>query len=137
MWSLSSLVSRFSGFLFGFHHCIPARACSARCDPCGLCSIISQVSRLAFIPVLLLLAVTRNAVSLPCLRKDFMIHPVQVVEAAEAGARAILIIVRALEDDAIKALESRLAEMEVNLMEKDEVIKTLMRQLEEKDIVTI
>ena len=40
----------------------------------------------------------------PCLRKDFMIHPVQVVEAAEAGARAILIIVRALEDDAIKAL---------------------------------
>ena len=33
-----------------------------------------------------------------------MIHPVQVVEAAEAGARAILIIVRALEDDAIKAL---------------------------------
>ena len=40
-------------------------------------------------------------------------------------------------DDAIKALESRLAEMEVNLMEKDEVIKTLMRQLEEKDIVTI
>jgi len=40
----------------------------------------------------------------PCLRKDFMVHPVQVVEAAEAGARCILIIVRALEDDEIKAL---------------------------------
>lgn len=40
----------------------------------------------------------------PCLRKDFMIHPIQVLEAAEAGARAILIIVRALEDDLIKAL---------------------------------
>lgn len=40
----------------------------------------------------------------PCLRKDFMVHPIQVVEAAEAGARAILIIVRALEDDEIKAL---------------------------------
>ncbi|MGC6606972.1 MAG: indole-3-glycerol phosphate synthase TrpC [Lentimonas sp.] len=40
----------------------------------------------------------------PCLRKDFMVHPIQVVEAAEAGARAILIIVRALEDDDIKAL---------------------------------
>ncbi|MGJ8638291.1 MAG: indole-3-glycerol phosphate synthase TrpC [Opitutaceae bacterium] len=40
----------------------------------------------------------------PCLRKDFMVHPVQVVEAAEAGARAILIIVRALADDEIKAL---------------------------------
>ena len=40
----------------------------------------------------------------PCLRKDFMVHPVQVVEAIEAGARCILIIVRALEDDEIKAL---------------------------------
>ena len=42
--------------------------------------------------------------STPCLRKDFMIHPIQVLEAAEAGARCILIIVRALEDDEIKAL---------------------------------
>jgi len=40
----------------------------------------------------------------PCLRKDFMVHPVQVAEAAEAGARCILIIVRALEDDEIRAL---------------------------------
>lgn len=40
----------------------------------------------------------------PCLRKDFMVHPLQVAEAAEAGARCILIIVRALEDDEIKAL---------------------------------
>ena len=23
----------------------------------------------------------------PCLRKDFMVHPIQVAEAAEAGAR--------------------------------------------------
>lgn len=41
----------------------------------------------------------------PCLRKDFMIHPLQVLEAAEAGARCILIIVRALKDDEIKALK--------------------------------
>jgi indole-3-glycerol phosphate synthase len=40
----------------------------------------------------------------PCLRKDFMVHPVQVAEAAEAGARCILIIVRALDDDEIKIL---------------------------------
>lgn len=43
---------------------------------------------------------------IPCLRKDFMVHPIQVVEAAEAGARAILIIVRALTDDEIKQLHS-------------------------------
>ena len=40
----------------------------------------------------------------PCLRKDFMLHPIQVVEAAEAGARAILIIVRALNHDEIRRL---------------------------------
>ncbi len=40
----------------------------------------------------------------PCLRKDFMVHPIQVLEACEAGARAILIIVRALEDEEIQQL---------------------------------
>ena len=40
----------------------------------------------------------------PCLRKDFMVHPIQVLEACEAGARAILIIMRALNDDEIKQL---------------------------------
>jgi len=41
---------------------------------------------------------------IPCLRKDFMVHPLQIIEAAEAGARAILIIVRALNDEDIKLL---------------------------------
>ena len=40
----------------------------------------------------------------PCLRKDFMVHPLQVLEAAEAGAQAILLIVRALSDDELKSL---------------------------------
>jgi indole-3-glycerol phosphate synthase len=42
--------------------------------------------------------------TIPCLRKDFMVHPVQVLEARQAGASAILIIVRALGDDEIAAL---------------------------------
>ena len=41
----------------------------------------------------------------PCLRKDFMVHPVQVLQAREAGASAILIIVRALIDEEIDALQ--------------------------------
>lgn len=41
---------------------------------------------------------------LPALRKDFFVHPVQVVEAAEAGARCVLIIVRALSGDEIARL---------------------------------
>ena len=40
----------------------------------------------------------------PCLRKDFMLHPVQVLDARAAGAAAILIIVRALDDGEIRAL---------------------------------
>lgn len=42
--------------------------------------------------------------ALPCLRKDFMVHPIQVREALEAGASAILIIVRALDDREIATL---------------------------------
>ncbi len=42
--------------------------------------------------------------AIPCLRKDFMVHPLQVREAREAGASAILIIVRALADPEISAL---------------------------------
>jgi indole-3-glycerol phosphate synthase len=40
----------------------------------------------------------------PCLRKDFMVHPIQVLEARESGASAILIIVRALNDREIEVL---------------------------------
>lgn len=40
----------------------------------------------------------------PCLRKDFMLDRLQIVEAAEAGARCILIIVRALDDAKIREL---------------------------------
>uniref|UniRef100_UPI0005BE3C9B indole-3-glycerol phosphate synthase TrpC n=1 Tax=Geminisphaera colitermitum TaxID=1148786 RepID=UPI0005BE3C9B len=40
----------------------------------------------------------------PCIRKDFMVHPLQVLEAREAGAAAILIIVRALDDHDIATL---------------------------------
>lgn len=44
--------------------------------------------------------------AVPCLRKDFMVHPLQIAEAREAGASAILIIVRALTDDEIRVLFS-------------------------------
>jgi indole-3-glycerol phosphate synthase len=42
--------------------------------------------------------------AIPCLRKDFMVHPIQVHEARAAGASAILIIVRALTDDDMRTL---------------------------------
>lgn len=42
----------------------------------------------------------------PCIRKDFMVHRIQVLQARQAGASAILIIVRALSDDEIGDLKS-------------------------------
>lgn len=46
----------------------------------------------------------RAAVSLPVLRKDFIIHEAQIFEAAVAGADAILLIVAALEQEKLQAL---------------------------------
>jgi indole-3-glycerol phosphate synthase len=48
--------------------------------------------------------IAQSPPGLPCLRKDFMVHPIQVRQAREAGASAILIIVRALVDEEIEAL---------------------------------
>src|SRR5881296_693412 len=46
----------------------------------------------------------RATTALPVLRKDFIIHPVQLFEAAEAGADAVLLIAAALEDETLGKL---------------------------------
>jgi len=50
------------------------------------------------------LARIREAIALPCLRKDFIVHEVQIFEASVAGADAILLIVAALDDPTLKHL---------------------------------
>ncbi|MGE0159102.1 MAG: indole-3-glycerol phosphate synthase TrpC [Gemmatimonadales bacterium] len=52
------------------------------------------------------LVATKAATSLPVLRKDFTIDPLQVVEARAAGADAVLLIVRILSDASLVSLHA-------------------------------
>jgi indole-3-glycerol phosphate synthase len=64
----------------------------------------------------------RAAAHLPVLRKDFVVDPYQVVESAAAGADAILLIVAALEPDALLELhrEARSLDLDVLVEVHDE-----------------
>jgi indole-3-glycerol phosphate synthase len=57
------------------------------------------------------LTAVRNAVSLPLLRKDFVVDDYQLFEARAAGADAILLIVAALEQTELVRLQSRAWEL--------------------------
>lgn len=50
------------------------------------------------------LQVASAAVKIPCLRKDFIVDPLQIVEARAHGADAILLIVAALDDEELRKL---------------------------------
>lgn len=52
------------------------------------------------------LRAARGAVDLPILRKDFILDPIQVLQARAGGADAILLIVRILDDAALRSLRN-------------------------------
>ena len=62
------------------------------------------------------LIAARTACSLPVLRKDFMIDPWQVAEARSIGADAVLIIVAALDDGAMREIEAAAIERGMDVL---------------------
>ncbi len=57
-----------------------------------------------------------TAVKIPCLRKDFIVDPFQVVEARAAGADAILLIVAALADAELRDLYAEAKQLELDVL---------------------
>ena len=72
----------------------------------------------------------RQAIGLPCLRKDFIIHESQIFEAAVAGADAILLIVAALEQPRLEALHKVALDCQLDVLVEVHTREELERALE-------
>jgi indole-3-glycerol phosphate synthase len=62
------------------------------------------------------LTLASAAVTIPCLRKDFIIDSLQILEARAAGGDAILLIVAAMADDSLKSLRDEALRMELDVL---------------------
>ena len=75
------------------------------------------------------LELARATSSLPILRKDFIIDPYQIPEAVATGADAILLIVAALDDEALRAIYGQAVSLGLGVLvevhDEDELSRAL------------
>ena len=76
------------------------------------------------------LGTIRTAVPQPLLRKDFILDPLQIMEAAVAGADAILLIVAALNQDALISLLETATLYQLDVLVEVHTLPELERALE-------
>lgn len=80
----------------------------------------------------------RAACGLPILRKDFVVDPYQLLEAAAGGADAVLLIVAALDDDALRRLYEEAQALDLDCLVEIHDEEDLERALElEFDVLGI
>ena len=72
----------------------------------------------------------RREIALPCLRKDFIIHEVQLYEAAVAGADAVLLIVAALEQAKLEHLFNTAGALQLDVLVEVHTGEELLRALD-------
>jgi indole-3-glycerol phosphate synthase len=76
------------------------------------------------------LKLIREAVPQPLLRKDFILDEIQIIEAAAAGADAILLIVAALPQDRLKALLEEAEKYQLDVLMEVHTLEEMDRALE-------
>jgi indole-3-glycerol phosphate synthase len=76
------------------------------------------------------LEMIRGAVPQPILRKDFILDPLQIMEAAVAGADAILLIVAALKQDQLNSLLETAVTYQLDALVEVHTLPELERALE-------
>jgi len=77
------------------------------------------------------LRVARSACELPILRKDFIVDPYQLYEAATSGADAVLLIARALDDQELARLHAEARAIDLDCLIEAHDAGELERALEE------
>ncbi len=75
------------------------------------------------------LRAARSATSLPVLRKDFLVHPVQLIEARAEGADAVLLIAAALSDAELKAMLAAAGDLGLGVVLETHAERDLERAL--------
>lgn len=72
----------------------------------------------------------RVACDLPVIRKDFIVDPYQLYEAAANGADAVLLIVRALDDELLRSLHEQALALDLDCLVEVHDAEELERALE-------